>query len=394
MSDGDLQAAYLSEHIGDEGEIPDWALYAPEDKLMFLLSMEDALDDPESSDAFIKTRRRLKAVATNKAIRNDDLTTVSAIKGISDNSVDATGYDMLLDRIEPAAQTILIKGAKGTGKTTKASDWVKKALEDGIIEKVMTNVQLAGFENDKFEDSDYDVRYSEFISDYLEFAKEPGEKLMLLDELSTVANAIGGNMEAQDIFPRVINALRKSKGGSCRVIAIGHQHDTDILPSLRNNSDGVLEAPNKLGDGIDRAIYYTSFDDYRNDDHEFKVRGLQDVTDDPLFGFDDNSFATLEFNLDAPEKQIKRGKLIDNWEKYQDEPDSVEGEDELLYCNKDECGSTSKQYPDLIRETGYCDYHQNLVENDTEDDGKENGFLEDSEENIDENAGHSDDYKF
>ncbi|WP_194286965.1 ATP-binding protein [Halomicrobium sp. LC1Hm] len=421
MSDNDLSAAYLSEYIGNKGEIPEWVTYVPQDKLRYLLRMERALDNPEKSDEFVETLLTVKSLATNESILEDDLTRVSAIKGVSDNSVDATGYDLLLEKLEPAAQTLIMKGPKGSGKSTKMSDLGWKALDEGIVDKIMTNLALNGFEDGKFEEAGYDVRYSELISDFLEFAKEPGEKVMLLDELSTVANMLTSSNDAQEIFVRVINALRKSKGGSCRIIAIGHQNPTDILPALRNNSDGVIEAPNKAGEGIDRANFYKSYDEYQNGDPEFRVRGMQDVSDHHLFGFDDKTFATLELNLDNPDKQIKRGQIIDDWEKYQDgggEPD-----DTRIFCAhggkgaQDGCGASSQQYPELLQDgVDYCPYHQDdddgssikesieaereraeeyLDEKeDEESSGKQNEFMGDSEENVDPNAGHTDDYKF
>ncbi|KAA9398523.1 AAA family ATPase [Haloarcula sp. CBA1130] len=421
MSSDDLSAAYLSEHIGNEGEVPQWVTYVSSERLQYLLRMEQALPVPEESDTFNQLLKNVKSNAINTAIEEDDLTKVSAIKGVSDNSVDATGYGMLLERLEPAAQTLILKGPKGSGKSTKMSDLAWKAMDEDIVEKCMTNLALEGFKDGKFEEADYDVRYSELISDFLEFAKEPGEKVMLLDELSTVANMLTSSNDAQDIFVRVINALRKSEGGSCRIIAIGHQNPTDILPALRNNADGVIEAPNKAGEGIDRANYYKSYDEYQSGDPEFRVRGMQDVSDHSLWGFDDKTFATLELNLDDPENQIKRGQLIDDWEKYQDgggEPD-----DTRVYCShggegsQNGCGASSQQYPELLQDDiDCCPYHRDddggssikesieaereraeeyLDEKEGEEDGgKQNEFMDDSDENVDPNAGHTDDYKW
>jgi len=421
MSSDDLSAAYLSEHIGNEGEVPQWVTYVSSDRLQYLLRMEQALPVPEESETFNQLLKNVKSEAINSAIEEDDLTKVSAIKGVSDNSVDATGYGMLLERLEPAAQTLILKGPKGSGKSTKMSDLAWKAMDEGIVEKCMTNLALEGFKDGKFEEADYDVRYSELISDFLEFAKEPGEKVMLLDELSTVANMLTSSNDAQDIFVRVINALRKSEGGSCRIIAIGHQNPTDILPALRNNADGVIEAPNKAGEGIDRANYYKSYDEYQSGDPEFRVRGMQDVSDHSLWGFDDKTFATLELNLDDPENQIKRGQLIDDWEKYQE--GGRKPADTRIFCAhggegaQEGCGASSQQYTELLQDdVDYCPYHQDdddgssikesieaereraeeyLDEKeDEESSGKQNEFMGDSEENVDPNAGHTDDYKF
>jgi len=391
MSSDDLSAAYLSEHIGNEGEVPQWVTYVSSERLQYLLRMEQALPTPEESETFTQLLRNVKSEAINTAIDDDDLTKVSAIKGISDNSVDATGYGMLLDRFEPAAQTLVIKGPKGSGKSTKMSDLAWKAMDEGIVEKCMTNLALEGFKDGKFEEQGYDVRYSELISDFLEFAKESGEKVMLLDELSTVANMLGSRNDAQEIFTSIINALRKSEGGSCRIICIGHQNPTDILPTLRKNANGVIEAPNKAGNGIDRANFYQDYDEYQNGDPEFRVRGMQDISDHPLWGFDDNTFATLELNLDDPENQIRRGKLIDNWEQYQDgggEPAKTR-----IFCEKEDCNASSQQYTELLEDgVDYCPYHQDDDSDRSESNSKE--FVSNSEERTDTDARNEEEYKF
>ena len=143
-----------------------------------------------------------------QARQNSDVASMSAATGLSDSTVEATGYDRLLNAIRPAAQQIVFRGGKGTGKTATALELIQWAMRDGIVDKVMTNVPVRGMSKDDLERADNvpdwwldpeendllgelapNVQFGEDISEFLLFAQEPGEKLALTDEFSTVGNA-------------------------------------------------------------------------------------------------------------------------------------------------------------------------------------------------------------
>ena len=149
---------------------------------------------------------------------NGDVASMSAATGLSDSSVEATGYDMLLKRCKPAAQQILIKGEKGSGKTVLGLDLMRElyAEFDG---------EMSFYTNVKGSDEHEAVTFGETMSDMLEWVRDtPGEKCVLGDEWSTTMNAQshpGGDIRQS--VNRFINALRKGQGGSTRLIIIGHQ---------------------------------------------------------------------------------------------------------------------------------------------------------------------------
>ncbi|MCU4801321.1 hypothetical protein OB920_13150 [Halobacteria archaeon HArc-gm2] len=284
----------------------------------------DMPDDPRECALFKDIIGESGTASIQTALRNGQLTELNYWKGITDNRIEATGYEKLVGELIPAAQQMLIKGAKGSGKSTKAADLVSKLHSefDGNL-KVITNIK--GLEEHP------DVEFAEKMSDYLLFARRPGEKVALIDEASTVMAGYAslGGSDVIDQFGRAINALRKGEGGSTRLIIIGHRNDADIAPMLRRQSDVVMYADGKVKeDLIDKATVYGSWDEFKKERSSYKVYGLQDINDDSPWSFESNYFATFEFDLDDPENQIRRGKIVDNWESYQESPPSGESGEE------------------------------------------------------------------
>jgi len=340
IRDGEIDSN-IAAVMSDDGDLSDLLLY-----------MEDIMSAPEESDTYQSIAQKAQTETLRNARMTGDTSTMSAATGISSSRIDATGYSKIVEACSPAAHQILIKGAKGTGKTTKALDIIQRLYQDGVIDRVLTNVE--GPEEHEA------VEFAEDISDFLEFARDPGEKIALFDEFSTSGNAYTGQQDVEQVMSRCINAFRKSSGGSLRTMYIGHENDSDIHPIVRKQSDVVLEADGKVTDGlIDCATIYSGWGDYKSDDPWFSVRGLQDVPESSDWSFDTNYFAHLEWDLDAPEKQIQRGQLIDGWDQFQDdesESDS-DGESERVKCRGvntegEGCGSIT------THKSGYCQYHR------------------------------------
>jgi ATPase family associated with various cellular activities (AAA). len=178
------------------------------------------------------------------ARKSGDVASMSAATGLSDSSVEATGYDMLLERCKPAAQQILIKGPKGSGKTVLGLDLMRElyAEFDG---------EMSFFTNVKGPDDHPSVTFGETMSEMLEWVRDTdGEKCVLGDEWSTTMNSHahpGGDI--RQVVSRFINALRKGQGGSTRLIIIGHEHDSDIAAILRTQADVVIEKAGKADEG-------------------------------------------------------------------------------------------------------------------------------------------------
>lgn len=372
----DLRKALMEKYrLGEPGGNP-YALSAPTRAALDLLVnyvIGYNTEDPELEDDILDDEyfnillSRVESQSSWEHARTGNVSGMRAISGSmwDDNRVSATGYELLVDDLRPAAQQWIVKGPKGSGKTVKVSDVAQKSLENGVVDKVMSNILWKGCDPE-FPDIEFpeghDVRFSEDISAMLMFAMEPGDKLLIIDEASTVLNMLSGGGDAQKIFSKIINALRKSVGGSTRLIIVGHRHDTDILPTLRNNTDCVLYAEGKKEEGlIDKASMYDGWTAFKEDDAKYKLQGLQNIPDGSPWAVDTNYFAHVNLDLDNPDEQIQRGRLIDNWEDYQ-ESDSEGGvppvdvdeavlrsrEDEYLRMHED--GELS--YSDISDATG------------------------------------------
>jgi hypothetical protein len=297
------------------------------------------------------------------ARKSGDVASMSAATGLSDSSVEATGYDMLLKRCKPAAQQILIKGPKGSGKTVLGLDIMRNlyAEFDG---------EMSFFTNVRGPDDHRAVTFGETMSEMLEWVRDTdGEKCVLGDEWSTTMNSHahpGGDV--RQAVSRFINALRKGQGGSTRLIIIGHEHDSDIAAILRTQADVVIEKAGKADEHLaDRANIFDGWTDYIKDSKKFTIRGLQDVTSSSKWSTDTNYFAYFEPDLDNPREQIQRGKLVKNWQEYQESADDDEdGDLDRIKCNGNKTdGGSCHQLTDHI--TGYCNPHRDQWDGETPD---------------------------
>lgn len=374
MSDT-YQPARTTDEIktGDVDALLDAVLTDSDEIANLLLAAERAgLTDDDPLVHILGREERSRVL--REARKSGQQTSMAMATGLAESKVDATGYDMLLSRITPAAQQALIKGEKGSGKTVLGLDIVRRlyAEFDGEV-SIATNI--------KGPDEHDAVTFVETMSGLLEWVRDTdGEKVALMDEWSTTMNAHahpGGNV--RQTVSRFINALRKGRGGSTRLIIIGHQHDTDIAAILRTQSDVVVEKAGKADEGLaDQAAVYDGWEDYVQQDHAFRVRGLQDVSEDSVWGADTNYFAYFEPDLDQPRKQIQRGKLIEDWEQYQNDEDGDDpgnaGEDLNRKCrgenrHGDPCGKL-----DVTHESGFCEHHRDQW------DGEPDPRLDDADE--------------
>lgn len=363
-SDGKWTAAELRETL-EAGDLPGLkeAGLLDRDDLQYLLSYRRAVPDPEDDDEYQELLFNAVSKNMQQAIENGNLPTMAFANGIKSKRIDAErdAYEKLIKDASPAAHQVLFKGAKGTGKSTKVMDLVSRMYRQGVVEKVITNI--------KGPDDHPAVEFAEDISRFLEFAQEPGEKVAVFDEFSTVGNAYVGQNDVEQILSRVINAFRKSEGGSLRTFYIGHENDSDIHPIVRKQSDVVVQADGKVDEGlIDKATVFYGWQAYKSGDAAYKVSGLQDIPASSPWSFSTNYFAHLEFDLDNPEEQIDRGQLVDNWEQYQD----GEGKDaseatspERVKCRGvnsegEGCGAMTDH------ESGYCEYHRDQWSEDAE----------------------------
>jgi len=330
-----------------------------------LLRLEQrGLDDGPLAELL---RRQTNSDMLRAARQNSDVASMSAATGLSDSSIEATGYDMLLKRCKPAAQQILIKGPKGSGKTVLGLDIMRRLYGD-------FNGEMSFFTNVRGPDEHEAVTFGETMSEMLEWVRDTdGEKCVLGDEWSTTMNAHahpGGDI--RQTVSRFVNALRKGRGGSTRLIIIGHEHDSDIAAILRTQADVVVEKAGKADEGLaDRANVYDGWNDYVQQSKAFTVRGLADVDDSSVWGADTNYFAYFEPDLDAPREQIQRGKLVEDWEEYQQAAQEDEDADrDRIKCRGTKTdGGSCHQLTDHI--SGYCQPHRDQWDGETTDERHE-----------------------
>lgn len=321
--------------------------------------------------------RSSRTQTLQKARSQGHIPTLNAATGLSESSVEATGYDMLINRVSPAAQQILIKGEKGSGKTVLGTDIVRRLYADFDGElSIATNIR-GPHEHDA-------VTFVETMSALLEWVRDTeGEKIALMDEWSTTMNAHahpGG--EIRQTVSRFVNALRKGSGGSTRLLIIGHQHDTDIASILRTQSDVVVEKAGKADEGLaDQAAVYPGWEGYIRGEPDFKIRGLQDVPENSVWGADTNYFAYFEPDLDNPREQIKRGQLVENWEEFQetDDPEKESGEERRVCRGERTDGEPCKQT--TTHESGYCMPHRDQWDEEGES-GEDDLTNEEIEDNL------------
>ena len=288
------------------------------------------------------------------ARQNSDVASMSAATGLSDSTVEATGYERLISRCTPAAQQILIKGPKGSGKTVLGLDLFRRLYAE-------FDQEINFFTNVKGPDDHDAVTFGETMSEMLEWVRDTdGEKCVLGDEWSTTMNAHahpGGDI--RQTVSRFVNALRKGKGGSTRLIIIGHEHDSDIAAILRKQADVVIEKSGKADEGLaDQAAVFDGWSDYIEGSEAMTLRGLADVPSSSVWGADTDYFAYFEPDLNDPRQQIQRGKLIENWEQYQDSNDSDDssGRERVLCRGEKTDGDDCKQTTDHV--SGYCQPHR------------------------------------
>ncbi|RQG97060.1 hypothetical protein [Natrarchaeobius chitinivorans] len=327
-----------------------------------MLAAERAGLEDDTSPLLHGLSRTSETDMLRKARQEGHVASMNAATGLSEQRIDATGYSRLVNACKPAAQQILLKGPKGSGKTVFGINLVQELWREFDEDlKIATNVRGP--------DDHDDVTYVDTVSELLEWVRDtPGEKVALMDEWSTEMNAHanpGG--QVRQTVSQFINALRKGQGGSTRLIIVGHEHDTDIAAILRTQSDVVITKDGKASEGMaDLATVYEGWQSYVQEEHWFKVRGLFDVPSSSVWGADTNYFATFDVDLDNPHQQIQKGKLVKNWEEYQD----AAGGDEDDASNEVVCRGVKSDGDDCnaltSHESGFCRYHRSQWDGDVD----------------------------
>ena len=330
MSDDDsLTPAYLRDHLDRArdsdavephpilGEIDDDVARSAVAKVIQAYEFGAADDYAafEETPLFRLIKGHESGLSMAEDVDEGNVSRMSYRKGVNTTSVESYGMDAIISEMKKPAHGMLVLGPKGSGKT----DFVKRVLSELYRQgfDAWTNVPVPA------DDAD-DVTFAEKVSSMLEFAREPGDHVAVVDEFSTVGTgyAGAGAVDVEQILTLIINAFRKNEDGSTRQIYIGHRGNADVHPVVRENVQLIVKKAG-TGDDVDRAIVYratdrrTAWDMYQDDEPWFE---LQNIPQAPSrWSPDTNHFATFLWDLDDPQKQIQRGQLIDGWEQFQDD---------------------------------------------------------------------------
>lgn len=394
MSGGGYDSAKTADEIreGDVDALIDGILTDNKPVANALLAAERAGIEEDAP-----LRQMLQRAETTHMLRGarqrGHVASMNAATGLSESRSEATGYDRLINAIRPAAQNVLCRGPMGSGKTGTMIEIIRQAYRDAVLDKVRMNTPVRGMSRECLEraaeindvpswwlDEEKnehlgvlypDVQFAFKISDFLEFAKEPGEKFSLIDEFSSSGNAYVAQQSVESVLAPTMNAFRKSPNGSMRTGYIGHENDTDTAKLVRVSSNVVINKDGKADENkADLATVYkpsndnAAWENYLSRNPDFKVRGIRDVPESSPWRYHSNYFAHVEWDLDNPSKQIEHGRLRDDWEDYQETDDPSGGEGETyVQCrgtkaDGGECGAT------VTHISGFCHAHRSQWQGD------------------------------
>lgn len=313
---------------------------------------DEVPDDPSQCKAVKKIEQYSGAPALQKNIRNENHAEIAFRQGLESGNRDNIKalYNVIFDELEKDSSNIMIRGSPGTGKTTKAINIARRGLRTGVIDRVMTNVAI----NDPTGVDRW--RYNQKLSKILDFSQKPGDKLLILDEISRILNQKAGNKEegyeAEDIFGNLMPAVRKTTNGNLKVIIIGHRDDRDIIKTLRQYTNMVIysydrEAKNKANIYLDKPqddprFAYDRFEK-PNVKPDFEFNAFQPIRKEK-FKINSNKSARLLIDTD----NITKSKYPEIFNNY-------EAKDEAQYdeCQYDDCGRQVG-----LNDDGYCQDHR------------------------------------
>ncbi|RLM37215.1 MULTISPECIES: hypothetical protein [unclassified Haloarcula] len=315
----------------------------------------DDYRDFEETPLYRLIKSHGSGMAMARDVEEGNLSRISYRKGAPSSSVETYGMDALMSEMMQPAHSMLVIGAKGSGKTDFVERVISELYGNGL--DVWQNVPV----------NHSDSEFGETLSSLLEFAKQPGDRVAVVDEFSTKGTGYAGSgaIDVEQALQKTINAFRKNPDGSTRTIWIGHRGHADVHPIVRENVQLVVKKAGK-GSKKKRAIVYRS--DERNsaweqyeDDNKWFV--LKDIPQSPRrWRADTDYFANFVWDLDDPAKQIQRGQLIDGWEAFQEDADGSENDSSPIHdrCqgekeNGNRCGITD---PSRLGPNGYCQYHR------------------------------------
>jgi hypothetical protein len=210
----------------------------------------DLLDDDDRLEARDLPRRfeatqlggdlaaRHRAATAQEAIADGDSEKLAHLVGERDPSGSFSASQLLLkiqDRMSTQGYLGLFCGSTDGGKTATALTTAEIGLRSDPDLTLATNVDPLNWGDPDLDDR---THYVDSTSDLLDHADDFDDSIVLLDEMSTEANAQTSNYDVVEHFYRCITW--KAKFGF-RILAIAHRVDgKDVAPSIREHADDYI----------------------------------------------------------------------------------------------------------------------------------------------------------
>ena len=277
-------------------------------KLIKAMNIDDELPNFDGSNTHQAIAESSGGQATYNTLEDENVGRASYMKGKSDRSLDLPQtYSIILDELSKDSSVIMIRGSPGTGKTTKAIDSGYKALQFGILDKVMLNIMPENPE--ELENWIQEER----LSQILEFSQMDGEKLLIFDEVSRNLNRKAGNKDigydVEELLGNLLPALRKNKNGNLKVMFVVHRDEKDLVKVARKYTNLLIHSYDRdnknkayiYQDHPQDSIKYAHERFEKGKEPDFHSTGFQDI-DHPYLKIDTNSSAQLDLDIDDIDK--------------------------------------------------------------------------------------------
>jgi hypothetical protein len=166
-------------------------------------------------------------------------------------------------------------GSTDGGKTNSALMCAGLHLRDNADAVLATNVEELDWREESLNERTF---YIEAKSDLLDLASEYEDVVVVLDEMSQIANAQTSNYEVNDEFYSVIT--EKSKDG-LRLFIIGHRESgLDIAPAIREHVTHFIvqeREQHDLHEDVYRAHFYNAVGEDGPEDKQFTLDPVPEV---------------------------------------------------------------------------------------------------------------------
>lgn len=312
-----------------------------------------------NSKTYVETVREEINKVLSQAVRRGNQSIIAHALGLAENDHEdlETAYSVILDELEKDASVSMIRGAPGTGKTTKAIKIAFQAQEFGVIDRVCTNIAIS--EPEKLGGWEYKTK----LSEQLRFSQKSGNKLLIWDEISRLLNMKAGNKsdayDAAGLVGNLFPALRKQSDGNLKIIVIAHRDNSDTFKVIRSYTNLVINSfdrQNKdkaqlyLDHPLDSPEYAWDRFEADNINADHTVEGFNDIRN-PWLSINTNKSARLELDTD----NIQKDEYPEIFNSLGEESNSETNENVFSKVEEEEKQQAGQEYRETdksLREVG------------------------------------------